>query len=215
MTKPSVGAASIAAVLGLLATWTAVALFWPAWIHALVDYDRGVPGAEGRLESGELVFVLAILVGWMLVALRTRGRGRPFVVACVMTLQMVLVVVEELDWGAVLGLPPIFAQRNLRMTLREAGLLPGVLDPQMLVLAMIAFLLAPLVPLASVQRWNEGARPARAERGDAIAAVLGVVGFGLAHAALGPLAPFEVLEMCEYLVLAIATARALRQVHPP
>lgn len=201
---PSMIAVAIALVLWMISTFV-----FPASSAWLFDLQPALSD-EGRIEIFENLLVLACALSWIGIARRVRDRRRPLVIACAMIAQLALILVEELDWGRVFGLPPVLPQRNLRMTLRSMGLLSPGMDPDAFVAFLVVFMLSPLVPSARYRAWWEGAAPVRAERSDAIAAVVAMGVFLGSRLALHERASFELLQSCEYLVLAAATWRIAR-----
>lgn len=84
-------------------------------------------------------------------------------------------------------------------------------DPDAMAVPMLVFLLTPALPIARVRALWASAAPVRAQPADAAAVVLGLLLFLPFRAALHEHASFEMLQTCEYVVLAVVTARVARE----
>lgn len=200
---------SLAAVTALCSIWVLIGL---ASSPALpLGHYAWENGELSIAEHVDLVLLGLCLTLWLRVARRVRRAGRRLsgALAVAMALQLGVLFGEELDWGGQLVRLGI-QERNLRMAMREV-FLPEIMDSPTLAGYLLAFHLAPLVPLPALQSLLERAAPVRAERRDALAILAG-----------GPMSVFVLLacgddafgmfhQQMVYVVLAVVTLRVDRR----
>jgi hypothetical protein len=196
---------SVATVLGINVGWTLIAAAstearpWGPWLWR---------GDGSPVEVFELVLLLVYIPTWAWIAIRLRRsdtRSRRWILAALMVVQLLVLFAEELDWGDALA--PF---RNLRQVLHLV--LPQVLDSPAVSAYLLAFLFAPLVPLARVQSWlMERAAPVRAERDDAWATLAAPLCSLVVWPLVGDQSLGELHQLGVYAVLGIVTARVARR----
>lgn len=183
---------SLVLVLGIDLAWAVAALAAP--------WDRRYWAGEGSVvELLEVGLALACAGAWGWIA--SRVRGLPRALAALMVAQLALMIAEELDACAALHLP----HRNLRQATR--GILPDILDTPLAAAYLLFFLFAPLVPLARARAWLERAAPVRAEPGDSVAVIVGMLATLVVWGVAGDKAIGELQQVVVYSVLALVTAR--------
>ncbi|MCR9160202.1 MAG: hypothetical protein ACE37F_37230 [Nannocystaceae bacterium] len=186
--RPESGSWAGLAWVGVVAVASAVAAATvPSWL-------LGVAEKEGPVEAASAVVLLAAALGWGVV--RTReGRGAAWVAAA-----CAVVLAEELDWGAQLGLPwfaESFGVHNLHNGLGGASYLLFAL---------------PWVALFGAALWGRARPrwlPPRPD-GYAFAAVAAVAAVSLALPTAWEQALDELSELLLYVLLAVGGLRRSR-----
>lgn len=183
---------SLVLVLAVNLAWAVAALAMP-WSPTFWA------GEGSPVEALEVALAVACAGVWSWVA--SRQSGLPHTLAWLMVLQLAFIVAEELDACAALHL----SYRNLRQASR--GILPDILDTPLAAAYLLFFLLAPLVPLARARAWLERAAPVRAEPGDSVAVIVGMLATLVVWGVAGDKAIGELQQVVVYSVLALVTAR--------
>lgn len=209
------GAGSLAWVLALHVVWILVSLAAPTTMAWLNPDPIGHPEVEGPLEAFENVLLPVCIVLWVAIAWRHRGDRARVVLALLMVLQMAFVLGEEVDWGQTIGLRGFGGWRNVRMLLRDHGLLQRWNDALVPTAYYLFFMIVPLVPLAPVRRWLDRVAPVRAEVGDALAViVLPPAWMTISHLVV-PQKSVELIQLSAYTVATNVAIRILRARHTP
>lgn len=206
----SEGAGSVALVVAIASSWVAVSLAAPAAMSWFVPDPLAPHATEGPVDWLENVLLPIIIGLWLVIAARHRG-NRPAALAAIgMALQFVFLFGEEIDWGQTLGLRPMGGWRNVRMILRDAGLLQRWNDALIPTAYFLAFVFVPLVPVARVKGWLARLAPVHATRGDGIAIALLPPTWIFVNALVVPQKSVELIQVGAYSVTLLMALRILR-----
>lgn len=204
------GASSLAIVVVIAVAWVGLCLAAPGVMEWLSPNPIGRFGREGPIEWVENL-VLPLCIGlWLLIAVRHRADRVKMTLALLMVLQLVLIFGEELDWGQTIGLRAPGGWRNLRMTLRDIGVLHQWDDAIVPTAYLLLFMCVPLLPIAGVQRALARAAPVRAQVGDGLAIVVLPPTWMLVTGFVVELTSVELIEVCTYAVTLNVALRILR-----
>jgi hypothetical protein len=194
--------------LGLAALWTSASIAAPSVMRSL-HLDPAEKSTEGPfewIENGLLALCVAL---WAFVGWQTRDDRLRRAVALAVTLQVALLLGEEIDWGQSFGLGLPGGYRNLRRLLYERWLVSETVGAGVVMAGLGVFFGWPLLPFAAAQRWWDRVAPARAEPGDALALFsLPLLWLVMARIDQGP--SLEFVQSGAYLVLGVASLRAAR-----
>lgn len=198
--------ASPVAVTVLAVAWAVAILAFPGFIQWLrVDADQKSI-SEGPCEWAEDVVLLSCLVLWAAVTWWSRRDSLRLGVAVAMTLQLVVVLGEELDWGRELGMRGFVGERNFRrIALTELGVSESV-GAVVLMSILGLFFAWPLVPSARAARWLARIAPLHAEPADGLA-LFALPLLCLMMARVGAPPSVEFVQLAGYVVLALVSIR--------
>jgi hypothetical protein len=206
------GSGSIVALLALAAGWLIVAGLSPATMEQLHIGPMPQP-LEGKFEWAQETLLTLCVVAWAVIAWNVRRQRAALAVAVAMTLQVALVLGEELDWGAELGLPGWQRHRNFRVFFRDYGITQKWDDTLPTTFVWLAFYAAAIFPWARARRKAAATTaPVAAVPLEALALALVFPAWGALWLALGGKQSGEFLQMGTYFVVAMTTARILRAV---
>lgn len=155
---------------------------------------------EGPVEHASHLVLLAAVVLWVLLAARTGGRPR--ISAAAVATFLALVLLEELDWGAVYGLPG--PGEAIARSLGHRNLHNAASGSSYLLFA---------VPLAAYFAWPPGPRPHAPPaplRGERLAFLLLAALFLLGNLTAWERQAQELLEGLVYALMLTIAARHLR-----
>ena len=192
-----------------------VAVLWGAWLALYLAAPALFAGwvrSEGPAEWVELALIAVALAEVLRIAwgLRTRRPFWPLLACGILVAQLLLLAGEELDWGRVLGFDHE-GQRNLRMAARVAGW--RMLEGPLIVAALPALLLAPLLPEAVRTPLKQRLDPVFARSIDGVSTLLVLV--LIAGALLVPdVVTTSAIQLWAYLSLVVALRRMGRPEAP-
>lgn len=192
------------AVAAMAVAWVVVPLAAPDLHHWLLEAGDGV-GEEAPIEVLEHALLCGSGLLWLSIAWRSRGRGPALLIGVLMLLQIGVLLGEELDWGVVLGLRYPGHARNLRMILREHGLIPYWADAPAVSAFLLLFLLTPLS--ARLRALWRRAAPVAARPAEGVALLATLPCWLLVWALLGDAPPPALPQSSAYLLLAVLSLR--------
>lgn len=204
------GASSLVVVVVITAAWIAVSLWAPDAMAWFVPDPLAHGATEGPIDWLENVLLPLVILLWLGIASRHRADRVRLTLALLMALQFAFILGEEVDWGQTLGLRPMGTWRNVRMVLRDMGVLQRWDDALVPTAYFLFFVLAPLVPLTRMQRWLERTAPVRAERGDGVAVALLPPSWIAVSELVVPQKSVELIQLCAYTITLGIAIRILR-----
>ena len=191
---------------GLAVLWAVAILAFPSVIEWMRVDANQKSTSEGPCEWAEDALLVSCLAFWAATGWWMKRDPARLAVALSMTLQVAIVLGEELDWGRELGLAGFVGERNLRrIGFTELGVSESTCA--VVLMGVLGLFFAwPLVPGARPARWLERVAPLRAAPGDALA-LFALPLICLVMDRVGAPPSVEFVQISGYLVLTLVSLR--------